>query len=216
MKSRIRIAGLVVSAIILTLTAGNATEIYTVAQNPVLLGGIQDVAAVNQAAQTFTVLKGGELATISLHLGRNGPVLPSQVLVDIRLTSGGLPGSILATASIPANSIGTTQYYNLTADFSTYHISLSEGSLYAFSLRAPEGDPGHAYAAGSGDRYPDGGSYYSLDAGNSWLQQTGYDLTFTITAVPEPSVAMLAGFAGVILLFTRTARPFSRQILPLC
>lgn len=207
MKSRVWTAGWVASAIILSIRAGNATAIYTVAENPVLLGGIQDVAAVDQASQTFTTLQGGELATISVYLSRNG-VLPSQVLVDIRLTSGGLPGSILATASMLTDSIGTAYgvSYIQTADFSPDHISLIAGSLYAFSLRAPDGDLGHAYASGSGNAYPGGGSYYSLDSGSSWLQQTGYDLTFTVTAVPEPSATLLAGTAGLIFLLTRQRR----------
>lgn len=203
MKSRIRLVGLVASALILCTTGSNATDIYTTAENPTSTGGISDVAAVDQAAQTFTALEGGELATISVALWKNGPVLPAEVLVDFRLTSGGLPGPIVATASIPSNAIGTPAYpYNETADFSSYHISLSAGSVYAFSLRAPNGDPGHAYAGGSGDIYPGGGSYYSLDSGNSWLEQTGYDLTFAVTAVPEPSIAAFAGLAVLVLVLT--------------
>lgn len=184
MKSRTQIAGFIALVVILSAMAGKATPSYTVATNPVLLGGIQDVAAVDQAAQTFTALQGGKLTTISVNLSHNGPVLPSQVLVDIRRISGGLPGTVLATASIPTGSIGTANgmSYVETADFSSFNIILSAGSLYAFSLRAPDGDPGHAYASGSGDVYAGGGSYYSLDAGNSWLQQTGYDLTFTVSA----------------------------------
>ena len=171
--------------LLLGLTVANASVIYTLAENTTMLGGISDVAAAGQAAQTFTVVRAGELLSISVALGRNGPLLPSQVLVDLRLTSSGIPGPILATASIATNSIGTTQYYELTADFSPYHIRLFAGSPYAFSLRAPDGDPGHAYAAGSGDTYAGGASYYTTDSGNSWTQQTGYDLTFTVTAVQD-------------------------------
>lgn len=184
MKSRTRIAGFIAWAVILSATAGKAAPGYTVAENPVLLGGIQDVAAVDQAAQTFTALQGGKLATISVNLSHNGPVLPAQVLVDIRRISGGLPGPVLATASMPTGSIGTASgvSYVETADFSSFNVVLSAGSLYAFSLRAPDGDPGHAYVSGSGDVYADGAAYYSLDSGHSWLQQTGYDLTFTVSA----------------------------------
>jgi hypothetical protein len=216
MKFLIRSAAFAAAAILLSATTGNSAVPYTVAENPIMLGGISDVAAVDQAAQTFTALQSGELASISVGLMRNGPQLPSQILVDIRLTSGGQPGSILATASIPTTSIGLTSSYPFTADFSAYHVTLSAGSLYALSLRAPDGDLGHAMAAGSGDNYPGGGSYYTSDSGHSWIQQTGYDLTFAVTAVPEPSATALTALAGLILLLTRKTitRRFPRQCSP--
>jgi hypothetical protein len=202
----IRVVGKIVLAVNLTIISAQATSLYTVAEFPVSSFTENTFGFSSTGpAQTFTALLGGELQDISVALAQNGSILPSHVIVELRGTTAGTPSSfILASASINGNLLAGVDPGSpvmLSADFSSYHIHLGSGTVYAFSLRT---DDGHsAYACGS-DFYIVhnylGGMLFN-PSGTTWSPQSLYDINFKVTAVPEPAAPALIVMGSLAILF---------------
>jgi hypothetical protein len=216
---------MVLAASLTTITA-QELPLYTVAEFPVssLTGGIAGFGLGSfSPAQTFTVMGSGELQDISLALAQDGPALPNHVVIEFRNTVDGAPSSfVVASATISGSLLMGVEPGSpvmLTADFSSYHISLSSGSAYAFSLRTD--NAGFAFACGSGayfgHNYAGGSMFVTYDSGTTWQAKSSYDINFQITAIPEPSTPALIGMGVTVVLFgslTRrgeTAQTFSGQ-----
>lgn len=170
-------------------------------------GGISGFGSGSyRPAQTFVALGSGELDTISVALAQNGSVLPNHVVVEFRSTAAGTPSSsILASSTINGSLFAGVQPGSpvmLTASFSSYHIGLTSGSTYAFSLRTD--DSGYAFACGSGAyivyNYPGGSLFDSSSSGTTWTAQPLYDMNFQVTSVPEPSALVLIGLGALAAL----------------
>jgi hypothetical protein len=211
-RKQIRCSMSIAVAIALAFALANATARgEVVADFPIssFTGGIAFFGSGSfRPAQTFTALDSGELQTISVALAQNGPVLPSHVVVEFRSTFSDIPSSsILATSTVDGSLLAGSPVM-LSADFSAFHISLSAGSIYAFSLRTD--DAGAASACGSGAYiaypYNGGAEFASFDSGITWSAQSLYDLNFQVTSVPEPTTLLLFGLGGVIAARKRQNR----------
>jgi len=172
-------------------------------------------------AQTFTPTRSGTLFSISGGFFAPQTGLEPYYIFQFRdTTPTGLPASQVAASvnvptdilSIPPPLPGGYGWIDLTADFSSFGITLSAGHKYAFSIDVPGpfgttifnsffwGETGSGYA---------GGQPYAFIPSGLILWDANEDFLFTVKAVPEPSLMPLA-----VLLCAWVLRAHRRQGIP--
>jgi hypothetical protein len=170
-------------------------------------------------AQTFTATTGGTL--FSMAAGFLVPYTPSDPYYIFQFrdtTAGGLPSTqVIASVNVPTASLavppagGGFGLVNLTADFSSFGISLSAGHKYALSIDVP-GPSGTTiyndfFWGETGSPYAGGASYYMSPSGAmSWSPTEPFLFTIEAVPVPEPSPVALAMSAALCAQFFRSRR----------
>jgi hypothetical protein len=174
-------------------------------------------------AQTFTATSGGILSSIAG--GFVVPYTPSDPYYIFQFrntTAGGLPGTqVIASVNVPTAILsqsvgGGFALINLSADFSSFGISLSAGHQYAISIDV-SGTFGTTtdndfFWGLTGTPY-NGGAVYYLPPGGPQLLSNSENLLFTIEAVaaPEPSIWALAAILCAWNLRPRWLRQYQSQ-----
>ena len=161
-----------------------------------------------EQGQTFTVGTAGLLTGLNVQVG-NFDTTPgtttADLVVSVRLTSGGMPGPSMAVVHVPASSVPTGGFLGQPAwvnvDLSAYYLPVSAGQLLAVvvdSTAIVGPSQGYFWFAGSNAADYPAGSAWGHTVGYSWNQDS-FDFGFQdfVTPVPEPSLAALA-FLGLL------------------
>ena len=168
--------------------------------------------------QTFTATTGGTLYSISAGFYAPQSGLPPYYIYQFRdVTSDGLPSTqVTASVNVPTALLTTSPppygygWIDLTADFSSFGIPLLTGHQYAFSIDLP-GIAGttiyNSFFWGmTGSGYGGGTPFFLYDSSGTtqaYLLDSSEDFLFTVRAVPEPSLALLAVLGGIGLFRCR-------------
>ncbi len=127
--------------------------------------------AGDQLAQTFKPSVSAFLAKIEVPLAWSNPSIASNVNVEIRSDSGGVPGTQLAFKAISGTDIPVTPNYGwITVSFAGLAVSLSAGATYWIIVTYAYVNNNVLYwGSSSADVYSNGAAYYSSDNGSSWV-----------------------------------------------
>ncbi len=130
------------------------------------------IYGLNWAGQTFTVATNDPIPKISCYIRREYLSNPSDLVVEIRETSNGVPTSnILASTTIPASSVPDNAHAWVDATFSPA-FTPTANTMYAIVLHQLNngGDSNNNYwtARAGSDAYAGGTRIYSTDGGSSW------------------------------------------------
>lgn len=153
-------------------------------------------------AQTFTVGRDGVFHSARLLLGSFGTPA-DDLTVSLHNTVSGAPGTVIASVSISAATVGTTLFNWVTADFSLASHVVSVGDVLALAISAPTGNNSeYVWNAGVGTAATySGGQRYSDNDGLpvTWSSVSSWDFTFQTFLVSEPAaLALLSlGLAGL-------------------
>jgi hypothetical protein len=167
-------------------SAGTLDQQQTVSNTDAGLFSSQSVA------QTFTPGLTGRIDQVDLSLFKVGTPPGPSVTVEIRGTSGSIPGGApLATASIPISSVGIAPAF-LSFTFAS-PASIAAGTKYAIVVYSP-GAGGNAVGVRyqNTDVYSGGASFYDasepIPPGSAWIPNgASSDLAFkTYVAPPLP------------------------------
>ena len=136
-------------------------------------------------AQTFTPTASGKLTQVDFQAALNATDFTSTMLVEIRNTVSGAPGStVLATTSV-TNLTNGNLWYSL--NFAT-PANVTAGTAYALVFRAGTGGP-FLVVRGSGNLYAGGSMQSSANSGASWANVTSaavtQDLAFRAYVQPQ-------------------------------
>jgi hypothetical protein len=141
-----------------------------------------------EVAQTFTALHTGNLATAQATLTNvSGSTLPW--LLQIAATDGsGLPGSALASVSVP-NTLAASAEGIVSGTFgSPAHVTA--GTLYALIISRP-GAGIYGVSDGGGDPCP-GQAYYQNTVGGPFVVYPFVDFAFATTVEPPSATGQRA------------------------
>ena len=195
-------AGLLVSLVVIALVppaaahaAGTLDQQQTdTASNPAYIESIDAGAVtINEShAQTFTAGVSGRLEPVDLPLA-GGAADP--LIVEIRDTTGGAPGAVLVSASVPASSVPDQGFQWVAITFDA-PASVRSGTQYAIVAHTVDGWPGgYAWFGSQGDTYAGGGAWSNLTTSPSFTAHWagGFDdqafKTF-VTAPDTPTTAI--------------------------
>jgi hypothetical protein len=139
-------------------------------------------------AQTFTVGVTGTLTSVDVQIAK-GSTTGSDLVVDVRTTTGGVPSSdagILATMSVPASAVSTSPTFSLfSVDFTAFNLGVNTGDVLAVVLSSAATD-NYLWRATSANGYSGGGAFnFSL---GSWNTSSSFgDLMFQTWVEPTPT-----------------------------
>lgn len=148
-----------------------------------------DVAGNTERAQTFTAGKSGPIYQIWLRTGQGNQSctldacasatgVNADLTVLLTTVSGGVPGSTLATMTVPRSGEGWSPTRHKIAV--TGNPSLTNGTQYAIVLSSAGATVGcwsHMY--GNQTPYAGGGELLSSNGGSSWAAVAGTSLMFS-------------------------------------
>ena len=209
-RTRRWLAGLLVSLVGIALVAPSAAHAAgtldqqqtDTASYKVFIESIDGGAVtINEShAQTFTAGVSGRLDRVDLPLA-GGAADP--LIVEIRDTTGGAPGAVLASASVPASGVPDDGVPWVAITFDA-PASVRSGTQYAIVAHTVDRWPGgYVWFGGEGDTYGGGGSWSNVTASPSVTAQRsgpwsgpGDDLAFktfvtaTDTSAPTTAIAL--------------------------
>ncbi|WP_457356113.1 PEP-CTERM sorting domain-containing protein [Roseateles sp. P5_D6] len=140
--------------------------------------------------QTFTAV-GTRIDTIGVELRNMNKSRPGS-LVSLSLYEGeGSGGTLLASSSVDVRALLGDTGGAALVDFNLGAVKLQPGQTYSFQLTASDERFGVSYYSVLGeDAYPGGHMF------NAFESEPLGDLTFNVTAVPEPGIAALLLIGG--------------------
>jgi hypothetical protein len=155
------------------------------------------VGGVNWAAQSFTTSTMHTVTSIYLYLGVYSGSPSGTITISIQTLSAGNPsGTDLTSGTIGANNPSGWYQISMYPEY-----TLSSSTQYAIVVR----DPSDSYSNSPfwGDNiynpYSGGIMFTSAVSGSSWLQHSGWDLSFQIWGNPVTfSIAAWTGAGGSI------------------
>lgn len=138
-------------------------------------------------AQTFLVSTGGAIDRVAIAVGTNGmPNAP--LLIELKNTSGGLPGSTLASSVVAAANVTGSSYLEVTVE--PEGISVVPGQLLAIAVSSlgntdPEGTDHYYILADESQAYERGAGFASWNQQPEWFEITtenavGVDFGFQV------------------------------------
>jgi hypothetical protein len=147
---------------------------------------VDSITTTSWQAQTFVPSASGQLNRADFQAALTTTSTTGTVVVEIRNTVSGAPGSIvLATANLTSISGTTNAWY--TVNFAA-PANVTAGTSYALVLRATSGGPYRAVRA-NGNVYANGAWLQSLNSGGTWATVTSggitQDLAFTVYVQPQ-------------------------------
>ena len=217
------------AAVIASNTTSNVTNVSTYTSpgqpgttNTVSADGSNTAWGQNiTMAQSFTTGTLGSVNVLStITVATVGATSASTVTATLYQASASQPngefikvGTVLAsTATSVTTGAGPA---TITFDFSTANLTLSNNTLYCFNLASGTGQNAFTWAGSSANPYA-GGEALVLFPDD--LSSKGFltdnvpssdvivgDRVFTVTAIPEPSAALLGGLGMLVLLRRRRA-----------
>jgi len=135
-------------------------------------------------AQSFKPTK-NVLTRVELMIGKN-----STTIYDYRVAiRANLTGFDLTSISVPAANIPTENFSWVEFDFPDITVTPGE-TYYIVSSTVNATDNWYAWGMKTGDAYSYGTVYYTIDDEETWLEETGGDMTFRTYGIynqpPEP------------------------------
>ena len=188
--------------------AAPASAVVVIDQ-PIDHGSLQ-VLFFSPVGQSFTAVT-DSLSSIGVVLVNSNPVTPAnERFMTVRLFDQvGLVGNVLGQSTVDVLAIlGNTPQAKNMIDFGFGSVALTVGQSYSFQLVVTTSRWGVAYSSGlGGNPYAGGRAYYASNPAFPVAADT--DLTFRVSAVPEPGAAWLL-LAGLVALGYRNAGKASR------
>ena len=189
MKGRLvglAIAGIAAGA--MTAPAAGATVVPD-ASCTVLPGSNIVQAGDRKVAQTFTAIHTGALKTAQMRLKNPAASTPGDWLFEIAATSGGLPGPVLASTTVP-NTLAAGATDMITGTFDK-PAAVTAGGAYALLLSRP-GSSSYEASNEGGDKCPGQQAYYQNVASGPFIEYPFVDFHFATTVelpprLPSPS-----------------------------
>lgn len=174
-------------------------------------------------AQSFsTGTLGADNLLSSISVGTVGDVTASTLNAYLYVTNAGsspnanywnVGATPVATATVILSA--ATGSATVTFDFSSANLTLSDNTTYAFYLK-PDSGSSFSWAGNSASSYAGGEAmgvfasnlgggpgFWTGNGDNSPSSDIAGDRVFSVTAVPEPSIAILGGFGLLALLRRR-------------
>jgi hypothetical protein len=149
---------------------------------------VDSITATTWQAQTFVPAASGRLNQVDFQAARSGSGTTGTVVVEIRNTVSGAPGStVLATTNLTSISSTGNLWYSVAF---AAPASVTAGTSYAIVLRAASGGPFRA-VRGSSNVYANGAWYQSTNSGTGWAAPTAgttpttQDLVFRAYVFPQ-------------------------------
>jgi hypothetical protein len=173
-------AALTVSAI--TASTALAVDVPDASCNANLGAAIVMPNGDQKVAQTFPALHTGPLTSATSALTNRLGSTPGDWRFEIAATSGGLPGSVLASAIVP-NTLASGAQGFVTARFAA-PAQVTAGTLYAVLFSRP-GSSSYAVAEQGGDPCP-GQGYFQMSVGGPFSIDANVDFNFA-TTVDQPT-----------------------------
>lgn len=205
-RTRFRLIGLVVAALMLTGVAATSVsadtlldqkqEVVGAASAPYVPNGANGTTTLSGEAQTFTAGVSGILHSIELHLYR---VDPTTVGLTVELRDAVPGGTLLATSeTVAATSITTSPAGAWVAVKFPTPATLAAGHTYAIVLppgtNTASADPTYVWGLSTTDAYTAGTAWFYEAYTGPWTAlPTGADhafRTYVTTAAPTCDVAL--------------------------
>ncbi|NWG09212.1 MAG: hypothetical protein HXX80_02695 [Nitrososphaerales archaeon] len=164
----------------------------------------------NWIAQSFTPVKSDRIERVAIYVLKSGSPVDNLV-VEIRANSGGVPGAILASATIPPSQIGTS--YGWRVVDLTISVDLTGDTKYWIVLHQDGGSSSNYYrwSYSSSTSYTRGERKYSNNGvGGPWSSPDSYDFAFK-TYMTGSAYTMSSG-ADEILLFVKITNYSNKDI----
>lgn len=193
--------------------ASPAANAQTVVAANLLSGGISTANATMLWGQTFQPTASGILWNIEFLAQQNIYPIPATFTVQLYsvvslapLTLVPITSAAGSTSAITGQGIDTW----LTASFGSQSIFLAQAQSYAFVMSYDTSNNNFLTFLGAAG-YPSGDMIASTDSGLSFfVHPTNSDLTFRVTAVPEPGTHGLLALATLGLAIWQRRRRTQR------
>jgi hypothetical protein len=146
-----------------------------------------------KVAQTFTALHTGALDTASTAVTTPMSPTPGDWRLEIASTTGGAPGAVLASTTVP-NTLAANTQSTITGTFAN-PAAVSAGAEFALLISRP-GSNGYAVAEEGGDPCPGQGYFQNAPSG-PFLIDNFVDFRFATTVqLPTPTGPGTGGGTG--------------------
>jgi hypothetical protein len=187
MKRRIQcLVGAGIAASILATTAPAASAVSVPDASCTVPPGVNIVQSDGnrKIAQTFTAIHTGGMDTVQMSVKNPTGTTPGDWRLEIAAATGGTPGPVLASTTVP-NTLAANVQGPITGTFSS-PPAVTAGGNYAVLLSRP-GSSGYQAAEEGGDPCP-GRNFYQNVVSGPFIEQNFVDFGFATTVqLPAPT-----------------------------